>query len=355
MGVNLDISVVVATYNRSATLRETLAHLQAQSLAPERYEVIVVDDGSPDDTRQVVEAFGRHCTFALRYLHHANRGPGYTQNEGVRVAKAPLVLLIADDIHLEPESLEAHVAAHAADPSPGLACLGRVLQSPKLKQTVFLEKWDPWHIGALADGTVLPYHMFWACHISVVRDFMLEHGMFNEEKGRGGYAAHEDVELGYRMHLHGMKVVFCRRALGYHYHVETLEKELKRSYSRGVNFFDLRLRAPEPEIDITYRAYDLGSLFAMRRDLAGPRRDFLHEGDRSVVKLALRHLLRLAVFNRGAVSLLWLPLFAAAERARFLAALVHENMYRGVFVHYFRRGYADAVRQYGPQAQSRPA
>ena len=74
-----DLSVVVATYNRADTLRETLAHLMAQSLDAQRFEVIVVDDGSTDDTRSVVEAAQQHCRSDLRYLHHANRGPGYTQ------------------------------------------------------------------------------------------------------------------------------------------------------------------------------------------------------------------------------------------------------------------------------------
>lgn len=355
MSATPEISVVVATYCRAETLRETLAHLAAQSIAPERYEVIVVDDGSPDHTRSVVEEAQGRCRFALRYLHHANRGPGYTQNEGVRVARAPLVLLIPDDIFLDREALEAHLEAHARDPSPGLAVLGRVLQSPKLKQSVFLAKWDPWHIGNLPDGVELPYHMFWACHMSVVREFMLEHGMFNEEKGRGSYAAHEDVELGYRMHQHGMRVVFCRRALGHHYHVDTLERELKRSYGRGVNFVDLRRRIPHAEMDITYRAYDLGTLLALRHELAGPRRPYLFEPDRSMVRLVLRYFLRIALFNRATVRFAWLPFLDAAERSPLLARLVHENMYRGLIVHQFLRGYHDARREDRALARSRAA
>ena len=162
MAANPSISVVVATYNRADTLRETLRHLGAQRIAPECYEVIVVDDGSTDDTRAMLEALHRQVAFPLQYHYHANRGPGYTQNRGIRAARAPIVLLIADDIFLDANALSAHLSYHARNPAPEVAILGRVLQSPMLPQSVFLAKWDPWPLGDLPDGNLMPYYMFWA-------------------------------------------------------------------------------------------------------------------------------------------------------------------------------------------------
>lgn len=348
----LRISVVVATYNRAETLRETLRCLAQQQLARESYEVIVVDDGSADQTRAVVEEAQRGGGLALRYLHHANRGPGYTQNRGIREARAPIVLLMADDIFMDPDSLEAHLACHARDPAEGLAVLGRVLQSPTLTATAFLRKWDPFRLGDLPDGQVLPYHMFWACNISFKREFMLRHGMFRDEMGVAGAAAHEDVELGYRLHPHGLRIVFCRAALGYHHHVETLEGTLRRSYERGLNFPDFRQRVPQPEIDVKYRDYDLATLLASRDELAGARRAYLMDGDRSLLVLWLRHLLRCTLFNRFTVGAVWLPLFAAAERLAWLESCMRENFYRGVIVYYFRKGCRDARRPAVPQEAS---
>src|SRR6266581_3860810 len=74
----LKLSVVLATYNRAETLRDTLHHLADQELDPTCYEVIVIDDGSPDHTRKVVEEALPVVPFKMTYLHHANRGPGYT-------------------------------------------------------------------------------------------------------------------------------------------------------------------------------------------------------------------------------------------------------------------------------------
>ncbi len=342
------LSVIVATYNRAETLRETLRRLSRQSLPRDCYEVIVVDDGSGDTTREVVDEVRRRADIDLRYLRHENRGPGFTQNRGIRDARAPIVLLMADDIFMSPQALQAHLERHERDPAEGLAILGRVLQSPELDQTVFLRKWEPFQLGDMPDGQALPYHMFWACNISFKRSFMLRHGMFRDEMGVAGAAAHEDVELGYRLHAHGLRIVFCRGALGYHHHEETLEGTFRRSYQRGLNFPDFRRLVPEPEIDVKYRDYDLATLLRRRAELAGPRSQYLMEGDRSLLVLALRHLLRNLLFNRLTVGWFWQPLFAAAERSAWLAACMRENFYRGVVVYHFRKGCRDARRPTRP-------
>ena len=347
------ISVVVATYNRAETLRETLRHLQAQTLQPSAFEVIVVDDGSPDNTADMVAAVQRESQHEIHYLQHPNRGPGFTQNRGVRVARAPIVLLIADDIFLAPGALQAHLDSHARHAGGAeVAVLGRVLQSPGLTQSVFLTKWDPWHLGALPDGIEMPYYMFWACNISLRREFMLEHGMFAEERGRAGAAAHEDVELGHRLYEHGLRVTYSRDAWGHHHHVETLEGSLKRSYERGLNWHDFRRRLPHPEIDVAYRNYTPATLLANRRELTGARRQFLAGADRSMVWLVARWLQRALMFNRFTSKRLWLPLFAAAERRPRVARWMHENMYRGVIVHYFIVGVRDGNQRFGGSPRS---
>src|SRR4051812_11024393 len=164
------ISVVLATYKRAETLRETLRYLEAQTLPPEQFEIIVIDDGSPDHTRAVFDDAQARIKAPMRYLRHPNRGPGYTQNQGLRDARAPIILLIADDIFLNPNALAAHLAYHEADATPGLAVLGRVVQSPWLTDSVFLRIWNPFRIEGLPDRQPLPYHMFWACNVSMKRE-----------------------------------------------------------------------------------------------------------------------------------------------------------------------------------------
>jgi glycosyltransferase involved in cell wall biosynthesis len=89
------ISVVIATFNRANVLPETLDSILAQTF--QDFELIVVDDGSADDTREVVERYGSR----VHYLHQSNRGPSAARNLGVAHAKAPWIAFQdSDDLSL---------------------------------------------------------------------------------------------------------------------------------------------------------------------------------------------------------------------------------------------------------------
>jgi glycosyltransferase involved in cell wall biosynthesis len=343
----------MATYNRADTLRVSLEHLARQSLDPREYEVLVVDDGSSDATPGLVREVAPRLPFRLRYLRHENRGPGYTQNRGIREAGAPLVLLVADDIHLQPDALRAHLAVHERHPGPGVAVLGKVVQSPALGQTVFLRKWDPFRFAALEGARELPYYLFWACNISFKRGFMLEHGMFVEQMGRAGPAAHEDVELGCRLARHGLRVLYGAEALGHHYHLETLAGASGRAYQRGLNWEEFRRRSGEPELSVKYHVLNLRTLGDHLRVLFGPNQ--LRGAERSLAWHLFRQGVRLALFNRVSVPAFWIPVMERAERRPCLARLMHRELYRGVIFYHFLKGNREARRLYagGGRAEGR--
>ena len=333
------ISVVMATYNRAQTLMRTLDHLAKQTLPKSDYEVIVVDDGSPDDTERVVAELRGSLPFELTFMRHPNQGPGYTQNRGLRVARAPLVLLMADDILLAPGALEGHVRAHEEHPEPQVAVLGKVVQAPHLDQTVFLRKWDPFKFRDFEGIRELPYFFFWACNISCKRDFMLAHGMFRDRRGRAGAAAHEDVELGYRLSRHGLRIIYCGDAFGHHYHIETLDGACRRAYERGLNWEEFRELVDDPEISVRYHVLTRRTI----SDYAGAfRRGNPQLGaDRNPVALFGRIALRMALFNAFTVPHLWLPLARLAERSRAASHLMHRQFYRGIISYHFFKGVAD--------------
>lgn len=343
----LKLSVVLATYNRAETLRHTLRHLADQELDSSCYEVIVIDDGSADHTRQVVEQSRPVLPFRLTYLHHANRGPGYTQNRGIRHAQAPLIVLMADDIFMAPAALKTHLLDHSLHSEAEAAILGRVVQSPALTQTVFLQKWEAFRFKDFTGLTEVPYYRFWACNISVKRNFVMQNGLFREAKGRAGPASHEDPELGYRLHRAGLRIFFDPLALGYHNHIVTRVEACKRAYQQGLNFDEFRALAPAPEIPVAYHDLRWRTVRDHLAAWTGPGRNHLVALERNPLLVLGRHALRTAMFNRLTVPLVWEPVFELAERSPAVARWMLPGFYRSLIGYHFFRGCREGNTRFG--------
>jgi glycosyltransferase involved in cell wall biosynthesis len=335
------ISVVICTFNRAETLRGTLKRLSAQTLPRDRYEVIVVDDGSSDHTAEVVQEFLKQGSMSLKYLRHERGGPGCAQNHGIRESRGPLVLLLCDDMQPEPDVLDIHCRAHAEHPEPNVVFLGNILQSPDLPDTVFLRNWKPFRYQGLEKHAELTYLHFCGCHASLKRDFILAHGMFVERPA----AAFEDVESAWRMYKDGgMRLLYRKDALTYHYHVETIDTACRRAYERGRNFDVLADRVPEPGIFIKNHLVTARTLPLILRGFWAPR-PFLLDEDKNVLRYFARETLRRVLFNRLTVPWLFLPLIHRAEHNRLRARLVTPLMLRGVISYHFQKGVRELDRR----------
>ena len=93
-----DVSVVVPTRNRSPLVRIALDSLLAQSANGVRYEVLVVDNNSTDDTARTVATYGE--VGHIRYLFEAREGPSHARNRGVEESSAPIVAFTDDDVRV---------------------------------------------------------------------------------------------------------------------------------------------------------------------------------------------------------------------------------------------------------------
>lgn len=116
-----DVTVIVPTYNRAASLPRVLESLCCQQACDTRYEVIVVDNGSTDDTPFVVARYARRYPF-IRYVHEPRRGAAAARNAGIRSAAGPIVAFIDDDVRAAPDWIAAIVSAFARHPE--IDCLG---------------------------------------------------------------------------------------------------------------------------------------------------------------------------------------------------------------------------------------
>jgi glycosyltransferase involved in cell wall biosynthesis len=117
------VSVVIATYNYGRFLAETLESVRRQTFAD--YEVVVVDDGSTDNTSAIIQPY--LADRRLRYVCTEHMGQAAAKNRGIALARAPLVAFLdADDIWL-PGKLTRQVERFQSDPELGVVYSRRLL------------------------------------------------------------------------------------------------------------------------------------------------------------------------------------------------------------------------------------
>jgi len=112
-----ELSVLICTWNRAALLRDCLESLLAQDLPAERYEVLVIDDGSTDGTAEVAAAADRPGGPAVRHLLQPHAGQPAARNRGLAEARGRIVHYLDDDELAPPDLLRRVLAELDADPS----------------------------------------------------------------------------------------------------------------------------------------------------------------------------------------------------------------------------------------------
>jgi glycosyltransferase involved in cell wall biosynthesis len=112
-------SVVIPTWNRSVSLRACVGSLLDQDFPPHDYEVIVIDDGSSDDTARAVAELGQQSKTPVRYVRQRHRGPNAARNAGLRAASSDLICFVDDDEDVPPSWLQAIVDGAARFPDAG--------------------------------------------------------------------------------------------------------------------------------------------------------------------------------------------------------------------------------------------
>jgi peptidoglycan/xylan/chitin deacetylase (PgdA/CDA1 family)/GT2 family glycosyltransferase len=119
-----EIAVLIATHNRRERLRRCLDALAAQTLDPDRFEVVVADDGSGDGTATMVEQLA--MPFRLRALALPKGGKSVAVNAALAASGARVCLFIDDDVIASPQLLDEHLAANLEQPMA--LCIGRLTQ-----------------------------------------------------------------------------------------------------------------------------------------------------------------------------------------------------------------------------------
>lgn len=105
------LSIVIATYNRSAMLMQTLQSVIEQTLPREEWECVVVNNNSTDSTAADFDAFAaRYPDYNLRMVLETNQGLSYARNRGIRESEGEYIAIVDDDERIAPEFVASYVA-----------------------------------------------------------------------------------------------------------------------------------------------------------------------------------------------------------------------------------------------------
>ncbi len=228
-----EISVIIPAYNGGWVLHRALGALRAQDADPNRYEVVVVDDGSTDGSVDGLEAGGG--SVPIRVVRQANQGRAAARNRGAAEARGRALLFLDADIWAMPGLVSAHLAHHAGGGALGVQ--GRSLQHPDSLKTVFMRA-----TNLMPDVTIRRRHALSPMHI-ITRNFSVTAAAFRSvggfDEGFVGYGW-EDIELGLRLQRVGVSLRYEPAALVYHHHIQTLDAlipKLRQSGEGAVYFW----------------------------------------------------------------------------------------------------------------------
>ena len=243
----LPISAVICTYNRGKYLESVLKSLAAQTLERREFEIIVIDDGSSDDTRSIAESFCR--SLPIKYFYQENSGLAASKNRGIHEARGNIVLFLDDDDIAASNLLEEHLKTHEKYPDSRYAVLNYTTWASNLFITPIMKFITEigcflFSYGKIKDGDILDYTYFWGGRSSCKRSFLLEHGVFNSIFRFGC----EDIELGYRLSKHGLKVVYNARAISRMIRPVVLQDFFKRLVKQGRSQYCFSMMYDDSEV-----------------------------------------------------------------------------------------------------------
>jgi GT2 family glycosyltransferase len=224
------VSVVVCTYNGGRTLEQCLRSLSALNYP--NYEVIVVDDGSTDNTGEVLDRFP-----AVRAIRQPNHGLSHARNVGLYAATGAIVAYTDSDCYADPDWL-----THLVDllQRTSAAAVGGPNLTPE----------DGWLAACVGASPGQPTHILESdqeaehipgCNMAFRREDLLAIGGFDDQYRKAG----DDVDLCWRLQHAGRWIAFAPGAFVWHHRRQTPRTYLKQQAGYGEAEALLRFKHPD--------------------------------------------------------------------------------------------------------------
>lgn len=236
------VSVVIPAYNAEAEIQTCVAALLNQTLSPTTFEIIVVDDGSSDNTLDVL------ARLPVRSIRQENQGPAGARNAGAAAANGEIIVFLDSDCVPNRDWLEQMLKPLDNDEVVGVCGAYRTSQTSRVARFVqfeFHERYRKLERKPFVD--MVPSYA-----AAYRRETFIKAGGFLRE-----LRMNEDVELSYRLSAEHGKLVFNPRAIVYHIHPATWAQYFKIKFGRGFWRFRAYQMFPHKAVSDTYTPQNL--------------------------------------------------------------------------------------------------
>ena len=226
MNKSKHVTVVIPTYNRKSMLKETIESLFCQTYPKDLYEIIVVDDGSSDETHEMIKVLSRTAPVKFRYFNQIHKRQASARNLGIKNAKGEIVCFIDDDCIADTHWIEHLVAGYASEKVGGVGgmILGnslKTLSEKYIESSGYLKHENHGYYLATANA-------------SYRKEILEKVGGFDLF-----FLNAEDVDISLRVLNEGHALIYSSNAICYHYHPSSIKSLLRKAYSRGIAYIRL--------------------------------------------------------------------------------------------------------------------
>ena len=231
-------SIIVPSYNRAGEITELIESFDNQTISKDKFEVLIVDDGSTDNTEEVVKNFIDELNFQIRFFKRDHQGPGPARNFGMSQAEGEYFLFIDSDCIADKnwlKNIEQAIKEEDPDafggPDDVLPSFSPLQKAINYSMTSFLTTGG---MRGHSEDKLAKYYP---------RSFNMGiHCSIYEELGGMGELRHgQDLEFSRRIVASGAKVIPISDAVVYHKRRTSLEKFFKQVFNWGVARINLTM------------------------------------------------------------------------------------------------------------------
>jgi glycosyltransferase involved in cell wall biosynthesis len=236
----MEISIIIPTHNRAKILNTCLKRIYENKFPINKFEVIIVDDASTDNTEQIARKWKRKGN--IQYFLQSKSGQGVARNKAIEIAKGKILIFIGDDIFINNHFLQEHYQSHQQYSKKNFAILGLTLWDPEININEIMQ----WSTNAsqifgkfgghqfafekLRHNKPADFNFFYTSNISLKKE-VFQNNKFDPWFDGYGW---EDIELGYRLTKNeDLKIIYNANAIAYHHHEIDLSQFKNRMIQIG--------------------------------------------------------------------------------------------------------------------------